>query len=155
VRLLKRTTFEPNTGCWLWMGNLNHKGYGQIGEGAHSMVATHRVSYAHYKGEIPSGMQVLHACDVPSCCNPEHLWLGTHQDNVDDKMRKGRHVAGRHTKSRGSNNGNSKLAETEARAIKFGRMSYAETAKTFGVSKSLVFAIRKGKAWKHLAEFQK
>lgn len=146
-RLLPRLSPEPNSGCWLWTGNCNHKGYGQIGVGAHSMKATHRISYSYFKGEIPSGMQVLHSCDTPCCCNPDHLSIGTHQDNIDDKMRKGRHGAGR-TGSHGEANGLAKLSAEQVRHIKRRELRGSDYAALYGISKSAVSAILCGKTWR-------
>jgi hypothetical protein len=79
--------------CWFWTGCKNKDGYGKIKvEG--STKQAHRVSYNLHVGEIPTGVLVLHRCDVPSCVNPDHLFLGTHQDNADDREAKGRSVAG-------------------------------------------------------------
>jgi hypothetical protein len=149
-RLLRRLSPEPNSGCWLWTGTCNHKGYGQIGTSAHGMATTHKVAYQYFKGAVPQSMQVLHTCDTPCCCNPEHLWLGTHQDNIDDKMRKGRHRAGRSTKSRGTANGNAKLTPDIVRHIRQRELSYTQYAERYDVSKSLVHAIVKRKVWAHL-----
>lgn len=90
-RLLARVTYEPNSGCWLWTGNTNHKGYGQIGLGANKMLATHRVAYEALVGPIASGLHVMHSCDVRCCCNPAHLSLGTNADNARDRWLKGRY----------------------------------------------------------------
>lgn len=103
------------------------------------------------KGAIPDGMQVLHKCDTPRCCNPEHLWLGTHQDNVDDKMRKGRHVPGRTNKRRGESNGNSRLTEKMVKHIRQREMTYVEYARLYGVSKSVICQVASGKTWQHVA----
>jgi len=78
--------------CWEWKGARSSAGYGQkwtpsVGQ----VLYTHRLAYEWANGPIPSGMIVLHACDNPPCCNPSHLRLGTHADNVADKMQKGRH----------------------------------------------------------------
>lgn len=81
---------EPNSGCWLWESGLNSNGYGILFCGGYRGYA-HRFSYAHFKGPIPDGMYVCHSCDVPSCVNPDHLWLGTQVDNMRDCRRKGRH----------------------------------------------------------------
>ena len=96
-RLLKKTIPEPNSGCWLWIGGTKKEGYGQIvirpkrpGQ-RRKVKSTHRVSYELLKGPIPAGMLVLHSCDMPCCINPDHLFLGTTQDNTDDMMAKGRH----------------------------------------------------------------
>lgn len=81
---------EPNTGCWLWMGSLDGKKYGMLQING-KMKKTHRFSWEIAHGKIPKGIHVLHKCDTPTCCNPDHLFLGTNQDNVDDKMQKRRH----------------------------------------------------------------
>lgn len=75
--------------CWLWLGNPAHR-YGFFAISATRRVAPHRYSYELAHGPIPDGMQVLHTCDVPKCVNPAHLWLGTQDDNMKDKARKGR-----------------------------------------------------------------
>lgn len=77
--------------CWLWMASLNAYGYGQIqAEDKSRPLRASRVVYETVHGSIPKGMHVLHHCDNPACCNPKHLWLGTHQDNMDDMNAKGR-----------------------------------------------------------------
>lgn len=84
---------EPNTGCFLWTSSLRSSGYGELWVKRGGQAA-HRLAYEHHVGPIPPGLCVLHRCDTPACVNPEHLFVGTNQDNVDDKMRKGRHKHG-------------------------------------------------------------
>lgn len=88
-------SFGAEDECWEWQALRQSQGYGQIGvrqEGSKwQHVAAHRVSWALYRGPIPAGLHVLHACDNPGCVNPNHLFLGTHQDNMRDKCAKGRH----------------------------------------------------------------
>lgn len=86
--LSKRYTIVD--GCWIWNGAKNRKGYGQIRIQNKLWIAS-RYFYTIYKGDIPEGFHILHKCDTPSCVNPKHLVAGTNQENVDDKMRKGRH----------------------------------------------------------------
>lgn len=78
---------EPMSGCWLWVASTNRCGYGQINMGLRPELA-HRVSYEHHVGPIADGLHVLHSCDTPACCNPEHLFLGTHMDNMADMAAK-------------------------------------------------------------------
>lgn len=79
---------EKTETCWLWLGGAID-GYGTITEEGRT-VRAHRVSYKLHVGPIPTGLFVLHHCDVPSCVNPDHLFLGTHSDNMKDRQMKGR-----------------------------------------------------------------
>jgi hypothetical protein len=75
--------------CWEWIGARNKLGYGSFGIDGKTQLA-HRISYRINKGQIPIGMCVLHRCDNPPCCNPDHLWIGTDFDNSADMILKGR-----------------------------------------------------------------
>ena len=78
--------------CWIWKGHILWDGYGQF-RGYNSLkMRAHRFSFEYYKHKIPEGMQVLHTCDNPKCVNPEHLFIGTHKDNMHDMTMKGRNV---------------------------------------------------------------
>jgi hypothetical protein len=88
---------QKTDGCWIWTASKRHKGYGAFCYSKNGVVVqgrAHRFMWEMVYGDIPAGMFVLHRCDNPACVNPDHLWLGTNQDNVDDMMRKGRHVSG-------------------------------------------------------------
>ena len=88
-RFSKKYVIDPNTKCWLWIGWKNSKGYG----GFHlnnKDVGAHRVSYKLFKKDFDETLFVLHKCDNSSCVNPDHLFLGTQQDNMVDKKTKGR-----------------------------------------------------------------
>ena len=81
--------FARTEGCWEWTAGKHWDGYGQFWlDGAN--VLAHKASYLFFKGPIPSAMHVLHRCDNPACVNPDHLFPGTHQDNMNDMTRKGR-----------------------------------------------------------------
>lgn len=75
--------------CMNWDGSTNKSGYGSIRVGATSVLA-HRAAYFIHYGEIPDGMCVCHSCDNPKCCNPNHLFLGSHAENMKDMQGKGR-----------------------------------------------------------------
>ena len=74
--------------CWLWIGSKDNKGYGKTNIGS-KIMAAHRAFYETFVGPI-NDMFVCHSCDIPSCVNPDHLWLGSHEDNMKDMHKKGR-----------------------------------------------------------------
>lgn len=82
----------PETGCHIWMASVCKLGYGRLADfpvrGKTTLV--HRAAYEHFVGPVPDGMKVCHRCDVPSCVNPDHLFLGTQKDNLQDMFRKRR-----------------------------------------------------------------
>ncbi len=91
-RMYRRCLHVEETDCWEFQGALNNIGYGMIRDTEHGgMRTTHRVSYEVHKGKIPDHLCVLHTCDNRKCCNPEHLWLGTHKENIHDMIDKDRH----------------------------------------------------------------
>jgi hypothetical protein len=89
ANFFKKVMPEPNTGCWFWIGAQNQDGYGLFWVGDRSTSA-HRTSYAMHVGPIPDDKDICHRCDQPSCVNPDHLFPGTHAENMRDMMRKGR-----------------------------------------------------------------
>ena len=150
---------KTEDGCWNWIASKRHKGYGAFcyhrEDGTLVQGRAHRYSWEIHNGDIPDGMFVLHSCDNPACVNPDHLFLGTNQDNVDDMMRKGRHVAGG-TKcgrsgrwKKGPDHKNYRLGDDVIVAIRNDRLdglSYSALSKKHGVNMSYVFRICTGKA---------
>lgn len=135
-----------SSACWTWTGTVNVHGYGFINKGSGSMVLAHRLSYELHHGPIAPGMCVCHRCDVRTCVNPAHLFLGTLSDNQRDKIAKGR-------TPKGEDAGPAKITEAEAReiiaAIAAGEGN-TSIARRFGLGTGAVTAIKRGENWKHL-----
>lgn len=87
--LFNRCIPEPNSGCWMWAGWTHRQGYGSIKIAGKTKLA-HRLSYEAAYGPFPKWMDVCHKCDVTGCINPDHLFLGDHQDNMIDRAKKGK-----------------------------------------------------------------
>jgi hypothetical protein len=128
---------QDANGCLIWQGALNSCGYGRISIGGHGKCTTaHRAAWEAKRGPIPAGLHVLHHCDVPACINVEHLFLGTHQENMADMASKVRAAK--------------KLTPDIVRKIKSASGSQAAVGAAYGVSQSTVYEIRKGDTWKHV-----
>lgn len=154
-RILERIVRVPFSGCWIFTGAVNGFGYGIVGTGGKSEPTdrTHRVTYKHFVGDIPAGMFVCHACDVPSCCNPDHLFLGTNQDNVNDMVRKGRNSKPpRNPHVVGSVHPKAIFTEDQVRAIRAqheaGKTMY-RIAKETGAAQVTIQRIIHGKRYKN------
>lgn len=154
--------------CWEWTGALWF-GYGIFwtagGRNDGRKVQAHRFSWELHAGEIPEEMNVLHHCDNRRCVRPDHLFLGTHDDNMKDKVAKGRSACAAngnhgtitkpHRIARGTRNGNAKLTDDDIRSIrenygKSGNSSYV-LADRYGVSKTMILNIVNNKVWRHIS----
>lgn len=93
-RFNEKLKYDEDTGCHIWVASKDRDGYGWFRLNK-VMRYAHRVAWEWTFGEIPVDTLVLHKCDTPSCVNPDHLFLGTHQDNMDDMANKGRRNGGR------------------------------------------------------------
>ncbi len=89
-RVAARCIPEPNSGCFLWEGACNDKGYGQIWHQGR-IHYTHRAALEGRVGILPRGILACHRCDNPTCCNPDHLFAGSARDNARDMASKRRH----------------------------------------------------------------
>ena len=147
---------QKSDGCWTWQGCLDRRGYGQIARGGKfgGNVKAHRLSYRIAHGDLPESAHVLHRCDNPACVRPDHLFLGTHTDNMRDMWAKNRGRCDGAGRS-GEENGNHRLTSANVAEIirrhKGGEASRALAAE-FGVSKTLVLMISAGKVWRHIQE---
>jgi HNH endonuclease len=126
---------EPNSGCWLWLGAVCKYGYGRLILQNRQRKA-HHVSWIVHCGKIPKGMHICHKCDVPACVNPQHLFLGTHADNMKDRARKGRYPA--------------KLDAAAVYAIRNDRRKLREISADHGVSIGTISRVQNGLARKYV-----
>jgi hypothetical protein len=163
----------PDLGpCWVWRGPVNpyRGGYGVTTVLGKPAIRAHRVAYELTFGPIPEGLWVLHRCDTPPCCNPAHLFLGTHADNMADMRAKGRSAAGdrngmqthpeRHARRihpelapKGEANPRAKLSEVSVRQIRALRAAgapFTALAVQFGVSESAIRNAVTRKTWCHV-----
>lgn len=127
--------------CWVWAGCTNQDGYGSLSY-LGKIDKAHRVSYKLNIGEIPEDMEVCHHCDNPPCVRPDHLFLGTHEDNMKDRDKKGRAAK--------------KLSEDKvkdiAELVNFG-WTHQRVAEKFGVARVSVTKIMNGTVWTHVTGF--
>lgn len=153
-----KKSFEKNVirqeGCWGWKGSLAKGGYPVMTcRKACGPDRGHRASWVIHKGEIPQGLFVCHSCDNPICTNPDHLWIGTHKENNDDKMKKGRQGLVNPPYKSGSQNGSSKLKEDQVKEIRIlleKGLTSREIGKQYGVSKTTILRIKTGKNWSQI-----
>ena len=133
---------EPNSGCWIWLGNIQKSGHGRMKvRGATTPV--HRAAWEAFRFPVPPGLSVCHSCDVPGCVNPDHLFLGTSADNHADRNRKGR-------QARGERSGRAKLTAAQVMEIRNDLRSGLKIAAAYGMGSSQVYRIKNGENWSHL-----
>ena len=148
---LAGVSIDEETGCWEYQGAKSTDGYGRFHIYANCMTPkkrkyrAHRVAYAFFHGVDPAEKCVCHSCDNPACVNPEHLWLGTHQQNNDDKIRKGRAA-----RQDGLNNSSCKLDSSALERV-VEMLQEGATNKVIGaemgVTHSNISLIRLGRLW--------
>lgn len=135
-------------GCWVWNGYCQRFGHGWTTHGL-----AHRHAWELLRGPVPEGMFVLHRCDNPPCVNPEHLYLGDHQANAEDRCNRGRHV-------RGERNHFAKLTAEQVCDIRREYKKYGphkqspsnatELASRYGVNVGAIHSLLCGRSWKIL-----
>lgn len=146
-----RYDVNPENGCWEWNASNSGGGpgncYGTLNREGH--YKAHRYMYEKKVGPIPEGHEVMHKCDNTLCVNPEHLMTGTHQDNMEDKVRKGRCAL-----NRGVENAAAKLTPAKVREVRASLSrgeQCASLGRKYGVSEVAIGLIKRGKTWRHVA----
>lgn len=147
-RFMAKVEKLEGDGCWLWTGSLDTKGYSQLRVN-NMRLRGHRVAYVQFVEPIPDGMLVCHHCDVPRCVRPDHLFLGTNSDNMQDMLAKGR---ANYAEQVGGANRNARLNDEMVREIiaLFPTHNNKQIAALYGVSHGAVSLIRRGKSWTHI-----
>ena len=142
---------KKQSGCWIWVSSTDKKGYGlfqlPLGSGRYRLMHAHRVAWALANGPIPLGKHICHACDHPSCVRPDHLFMGTHRDNMQDMMAKERQRCGERINT----------AKLTATAVLDIRRHSADAgipgtalARQYGVTKQAVYHILHRRHWRHI-----
>jgi predicted XRE-type DNA-binding protein len=138
TRFWSRISPEPNSGCWLWDGTTDDYGYGRIRVNGYKSRA-HRYSFELHYHKVPHGFCVLHRCDMPWCVNPDHLFLGTHRDNIADMVAKKRNFK--------ISELTTKVTPEQAAAIRQAKGPQREIAAKYGIAQPTVSAIKTGRRW--------
>jgi hypothetical protein len=164
TRFWAKVSPEPNTGCWLWTGAAHGHGYGVFQlEGR--AISAHRLAWEYANGmDFPNGSHALHSCDNPWCVNPAHLRPGSHLDNVQDRVRRGRSCKGdRHpfrlhpemASQPGEKNGGAKLTDRDVvviRRLANAGIGFSVLAEGFGVTREAVRLVALRRSWTHVTE---
>lgn len=142
----ERSMPEPNSGCWLWLSSLRKEGGYGCFKRDYRTYDCHRESWSAFNERpIPIGMFICHKCDVRSCVNPDHLFVGTHLDNMADMSRKGR------TSRRvGERSPSARLKREQVIAIRADNRTIAAIAADYGVSTGCIDHILARRNWRHI-----
>lgn len=145
---LKVDKNQPS-GCWIWTGSIGQNGYGKFSFLSKTWLP-HRVSWLLFKGSIPKKQFLCHKCDNPKCVNPDHLFLGTHKENMYDMIKKGRKHINPIFKMSSEKSLNAKLTNEQAIFIRKSTLKNVELAKMFNVTPPTIGSVRNGKTFRDI-----
>ena len=176
-RFMRKVERVPGIDCWLWIGATKLSGYGNFSFRGRT-IGAHVAAYSIFRGNVPQGAVVCHRCDNPSCVNPDHLFIGSQSENMNDMRRKGRaaivnfhgeknpmygrsHTDETKAKLRkakagrfvGSKHPRASITESDVlsiRAMRSGGMKVKDIAVAIGASFDTVANIVRGKTWSHV-----
>jgi hypothetical protein len=153
LRKLYSKIIISKDGCWEWQGARSAKDYGVVSYNK-TIYFSHRLFYKLFKGELISGYQICHHCDNPCCVNPDHLFIGTNKDNVQDCIRKGRRSQSFEKKHIAHN---ASLTKEEAeKIVTFAALNPLATStqisEKFKISKQLAKDVKRGRSYGNLIE---
>lgn len=147
-RFWEKVALAGQDDCWVWTGAIDKWGYGKFSffsQGRKCQLVASRFAYTDVKGAIPPGELILHSCDNPTCVNPNHLFAGTHQRNMQEMKARGRAY-----KPRGLLNCNARLKPRDVLRIR-GLLAKGEKpgviSSRFHVSRDTVSSIQTGRSW--------
>lgn len=150
-RFWKYVTPGPLTECWLWHGPTDgDEGYGRLYLVGNKYIYAHRLAYQIHHGSIPDGLDILHDCDTRLCCNPHHLYAGTHAENMEDMKSRKRYVL---PGFKGEEYSHAKLTTAnviEIRAMHQSGIPRKDIAQQFGINPGTVTKIVSRQRWAHV-----
>lgn len=144
-RKLLESISKVDSGCWEWQRGKSN-GYGYVKIPGQQNVGAHILSYRLFVGGIPDGQWVLHRCDNPPCINPDHLFLGTCQDNIDDMRSKGRNYRPIGELNKFAKLTWAKVAEIR-KAYRTGAANQKILAERYGVAASMISCVVNYVTW--------
>lgn len=147
VRFWRLVARGASDACWEWRGYRGPSGYGRLYLKPGAYTTAHRASWIVTHGEIPDGKCVLHHCDNRACVNPDHLFIGTQQDNMADMNAKGRRKT---PVMVGETHPAAKLTEREVLEIRASALPREQLEAKYGVSKPTIHQIINRQTWKHV-----
>ena len=144
VRFWNKVDVQGPNDCWEWIASIRN-GYGRFSLGC-SDYGSHRISYT-ITNEDPENLCVCHTCDNRLCVNPSHLWLGTIQEDMNDKVVKGR-------QARGEGHDQARLTEKDAREILHSDKTQSKLAEEYGVTIATISRLKRGRSWGYVKDGQ-